>query len=316
MWSAAVSILAGLLLAAALVILADIDGREILELLFSVQPAGFAALVVLLGLNVVLAAEKWMLVEDRLTWGESLPRPLSLALTALGTAAGQVLPIQLATVLTRSLGARIISGSGTVRSAVSSIFEQAFDLIVVAPLGILTLVCLGTGDATGWPFLAASTLLAVLAAIGPTMRRGSAVAGKFAGHGAAGARLKRLLNSLTNSGLVDPGLARRLFLLSAARFAILCAAAAATSEAVGLDVPALHLAAAMPLVVLASVFVTTPAGLGVNEFTFGVVLAALGTPFDAAVEWALVNRVLVTVASLIIGGIGGAILQWPRKRSA
>ncbi|HXV24567.1 MAG TPA: hypothetical protein VED46_09945, partial [Alphaproteobacteria bacterium] len=64
----------------------------------------------------------------------------------------------------------------------------------------------------------------------------------------------------------------------------------------------------MPLVILASVIALTPGALGFNELTFTGLLVILGTSFDAAAEWALVNRILTLVASLLIGAAGAIVL--------
>jgi hypothetical protein len=47
-----------------------------------------------------------------------------------------------------------------------------------------------------------------------------------------------------------------------------------------------------------------PAGLGVNEWVFVMVMVAFRTPADIAAQWAVPNRELVTMAGALVGVMG------------
>jgi uncharacterized membrane protein YbhN (UPF0104 family) len=55
---------------------------------------------------------------------------------------------------------------------------------------------------------------------------------------------------------------------------------------------------------IANALAVTPGGLGINEWTVSSALFALGTPFPASAQWAVVNRVLVAVAAGMCGVAG------------
>jgi uncharacterized membrane protein YbhN (UPF0104 family) len=108
-------------------------------------------------------------------------------------------------------------------------------------------------------------------------------------------------------------------LISVLRFAVTAAMAGVTSWASGLPIGLPSLTIALPLVVLATAIPLTPAGLGVNEWTFVGVLSLLGAAAAVATQWALVNRILVFAVSVAIGVAGIPLLaaeSWLRRRRA
>ncbi|MFI5014591.1 MAG: lysylphosphatidylglycerol synthase transmembrane domain-containing protein [Hyphomicrobiales bacterium] len=304
-------------LLAALIISGHVDLASLLRKLTEVRLLPFLGLVLATSLHVLLAGEKWRLVEERLTGGAQLSRRLCFAFTALGTAAGQFLPMQVATALTRSMGSRFLTGAGAVRSALATLFEQAFDVLAIGFCGLASIYCLSAGDLARWPAGAALAAMLGWLLAAPAVKVAAAGASRLAtaklgGHGGIG----RLAGALARSGLFEPGLVRRLFALSIVRFIVLCLMAAATTQAAGLDMPTLRLAAALPLVVLATALALTPAGIGVNEWSFAAALTAFGADFEVATQWALMNRVLVAAASLLIGGAGGVLAFASRAGTA
>jgi len=311
------SVVLALALLVALVIGAQVDLKGVLRLLADVRPLPVLALIALTALHALLAAEKWRLVEGRLTRGTALPRRLCFAFTAIGMAAGQVLPMQVATALTRSLGARIVTGSGAMRGALATVFEQMFDVIVAVLCGLVSLACLWRGDLRWWAGGAAAVLVVCMLTAGPAAAAaGAATAWLAMLRSRWAARLAQLGRALTGCGLFDATLARRLFVLSVLRMVVLWLMAVATTQSVGLDISLLQLAAALPLVVVASALALTPANIGINEWTFAAAFTAFGADFEVAAQWALVNRVLVAVAALAVGGIGAALTQMGGKPAA
>jgi uncharacterized membrane protein YbhN (UPF0104 family) len=309
-----------LVLLIALIRIARVDLAQVLRLLADVRLLPFAALLILTSLHILLAGEKWRLVQRRIAPGAELSRRLCFCFTAVGTAAGQILPMQVATALTRSLGSHLTTGSGAVRGALTTVFEQMFDIVVVALCGLASIYCLWRGD-TGWWAAAAGAALAVgFMLAGPAL--GAAAAGTrwlAAAHMLVGDRLggsiERFARTLAQSGLFDEALTRRLFVLSVLRFIVLWLMTVATMQAVALNVSSVQIAAALPLVVLATALAVTPGGIGVNEWTFAAALTAFGVDFETATQCALINRVLVAIASLTIGVLGAGLAQLAGKTS-
>jgi uncharacterized membrane protein YbhN (UPF0104 family) len=311
------SVALALALLVALVVAAQVDIARVLQLLAGVRPLPAVALLVLTGIYVLLGAEKWRLVETRLNGGAELPRRLCFAFTAIGMAAGQVLPAQIAVAATRSAGSHLVTGSGAVRGALATLFEQMVELVVVALCSLVSLACMWRGDLGWWTFGAAAAVPAALLLIGPASALAVGATRTLAGlrpHGSG--RVARFCRRLADSGLLDAALVRRLYVLSALRLVLLWGMAIATTQAVGLDVSLLQLAAALPLVVLASAFAITPANIGVNEWTFAAAFVAFGVDFETAAQWALVNRVLVAVAVLTVGALGALLTQVGGKPAA
>lgn len=306
-----------LALLAALVVAAQVDIARLARLLAGVRPVPAVALVVLTGIYILLAAEKWRLVEARLNGGAELPRRLCFAFTAIGMAAGQVLPAQIAVAATRSAGSHLVTGSGAVRGALATLFEQMVELLVVVLCSLVSLACLWRGDLGWWVAGAAAAVAAGLLLIGPGSALAVGATRTLAGpRPHASGHVARFCRTLADSGLLDPPLVRRLYALSVLRVMLLWGMAVATTQAVGLDVSLLQLAAALPLVVLATAFALTPANIGVNEWTYAAAFVAFGVDFETAAQWALVNRVLVAVAVLTVGALGALLTQVGGKPAA
>jgi uncharacterized membrane protein YbhN (UPF0104 family) len=86
------------------------------------------------------------------------------------------------------------------------------------------------------------------------------------------------------------------------------------ASAISLPVAAPDLAAALPFAVLGSVLSMLPAGIGANELSFVAVLSHLGTPIAIATSWALINRLLVAQASILVGLAGMLLLAVTQGR--
>jgi len=306
-----------LVLMAALVVLARIDLAQVLALLANAKPLPFLALVVLTSLYLLLSAEKWRLVEQRLAPGTELSRRLCFAFTGIGMAAGQILPMQVSTALTRAIGKRVLRGTGAVRSAVATVFEQLFDFAVSILCGSVSLYVLWSGRLDVWFVAAGSAIVLCLLLLGPLATAAmTPVPQPMVVGPAPTGRMARFRRAVVESGLFEVRLARRLFALSVVRFILLWLMAIATTKTVGLNISAVQLAATLPLVVLASQLIATPANIGVNEGTFAAVLTGLGVDLETAAQFALVNRVLVAAAALIMGAIGAILMQSAAAKDA
>ena len=316
------SIAGAVALLALLLFASHVDLPTIRDQLLKMHPVMLLALTALLGFNSFLSGEKWRLVDCRLRGGEAaLPRQLYFGLTALGTMLGLLIPVQLSAALTRSLGLHLNGGRAVARGTAASLLEQGYDVLVAGFLALASIVMIarGGGDAVEWIVLAGIAGILGWFACGMTVKPLSRSVRGFAmiHHGKA-ARVGRLAAHVADSGLLDQDLARPLFALSLLRFFILSLMACATTAAVGLDVPLWQLSAALPLVVLAAALPITPGGLGVIEWAFTSALVTFGTRLDIAAQWAVLNRVAVTIAAIVVGVAGalvGIAVRSPRARS-
>jgi uncharacterized membrane protein YbhN (UPF0104 family) len=96
--------------------------------------------------------------------------------------------------------------------------------------------------------------------------------------------------------------------------------AVAVCAAIGIHISAWHLAAAIPLVILACVVVLTPGGIGVSEFSYAAVLHAFGTSVTTAVQWAVAARILISgscflLASLALAACAASACRQPRRQA-
>jgi uncharacterized membrane protein YbhN (UPF0104 family) len=308
------SIVASTVLGIALVggLLYTVDLSETVSLLSRVDPVIFAALALLTGFNAFLAGEKWRVVALRLSHEGTrpIPRGFYFVLTAIGVALGQVVPVQVGTALSRSIGSHFYGGRAIARGAGATIFEQFFDLLVAAFLGVASAVVLLAGGAgIAWAAIAVPAAVAGYFVTALAVRLVARAAHRLGAMPALAGRRRTLglLENVARSALLAPDVARRLFALSVLRFVVLLLMAVATTEAVGFDIALWQVAAMLPCLVLSNLIAITPGALGVNEWTAASIFVALGVPFSLAAQWAVLNRVFVAVASLLVGLVGLAM---------
>lgn len=307
-----ISATTGLGLIRLLFAVAKIDWTAATEPLLRLQLRYLTLFVLLLGINAFLAGEKWRLVERRLrnADGTLIPRPLYFALTAIALPLSLVMPSQLSASLSRSLGSHFYGGRAIVRGTAATFFEQSFDLLVAVFVSIASVsVLLFGGGATDWLLLAGIFSMAGLITTGPGIRFAVRCLTllKSLRFFAQSARMSALANGLLTSSVLSPSLGRRLFLLSLLRLLALMWMMGFLTAAAGLDIPLWQLSAAVPVVMVAVAVPITPAGLGVNEWVFASILVLLGNPFDLAAQVVVINRILGTVAFVIVGVAGGLV---------
>jgi uncharacterized membrane protein YbhN (UPF0104 family) len=311
------SLLLSVVLAVSLLVLlagfTDLDLAATKRLLFAVRPQAFAEIVLLMGFNSFLAGEKWRLVVlsfDR-NGGSDIPRPLYFALSAIGVALGQVLPVQISTALCRWLGSRAYGGYAFGRGVGATMFEQLFDVLVAGLVALASLVAIATGSgAAGW------LIGALLAITGGFALCGVAAALAVGMSRRVGNRLAQLVASAGASRLLSPGITRRLFLLSVLRFAVLVLVAGASADAVSLDIPLWHLAAAFPFGIFATALALTPGGVGIGEWGLASALRAFGTPLQVGAQWAITCRILVILASGVCAAAALVVVGLVRRLGA
>jgi len=117
----------------------------------------------------------------------------------------------------------------------------------------------------------------------------------------------KALSELEESGVLSARLARRLILLSALRFGVVVLMAGQTAAAVSAQIPLWKLAAAMPLVVLATALAITPGGIGVTELTYTGALKLFGTSTSIAASWSIANRILCMSTGFTVAIIASVV---------
>jgi uncharacterized membrane protein YbhN (UPF0104 family) len=119
-----------------------------------------------------------------------------------------------------------------------------------------------------------------------------------------------------DEALLTPALSRALYRLSLVRYGLLTVITCAAGAAAGVEIPPATIAAVIPLVAAAAVLSFLPAGLGVNEWTFTHLLGLWGVQAEAAVEFAIANRLIVAGASVALGTLAALALLHRRGRPA
>lgn len=269
-----------------------LSAAELMQLAVSLRPAPVLLIIVATVAHVALAGEKWRLVEARFA-GVAPERRDAVLYSAIGTALGQFLPPPLANAAIRGAGNRFARGGGARRGALTSVWEQLFDL------GVCAVMCapaaLGLVLLSPRMFLVSAAVAAVAAdvLVGPVV--------------AWGAKVARLPTQLH-----DRRLAQQLYRLSLARFAILVLITLSVVWAIGSSIEPLQLASIIAPVAVGSMVSCLPAGLGVNEWSFVALLAYGGVPFAVAALFAIANRLLVGSAALLVG-LGAALAFGARR---
>ena len=284
-------------------------GRSLMRL----HPVDFLEILLLMAVNSFLAGEKWRLVTARLGSpdGGTPPRQLCFALSAIGTALGQFLPAQISTALARSAGTRAFGGPVLRDGLGATMIEQLFDFFVAALLGCASLlVIVMAADSAAWALWSVAAIVAGLALCVVAGRLAASGSGRLASLAARipPGRMRKLLSSVTEPRLIASEMTLRLFVLSLLRFVVLVLIGAVVANALSLDLPLWHLAAAFPFAVLAIALALTPGALGIGEFTFSWALVALGTPLQVAGQWVIATRILVVATAALLGFAGTAIV--------
>ena len=298
-----------------LIKISKLDLHVTVQQLKSVSWISFSKLVLLTAVHVYLSSLKWRRVDASLRRpSDSAPSTtMSFALTSTGVALGQILPVQVSMSAARTLGT-YFHGRAFKRGTGGTLFEQAFDVLIVVFLVIASgITRFYRGGGMMWMVCALAMTGIALLALGPVVeliRR--QVISLNARAVAPRNRVLKSIAGLQQSGLLKPSLARQLMSLSAARFAIQVLMAGEAAQAIGVDIPLWHLAAAMPFVIIACVIVVTPGGLGVNELSYATTLHLFGTPLNVGAQWALANRVLVASSCFVVAAFAIALLGLTR----
>jgi len=275
---------------------------EIFSRLAALDRIACLRLTGLLAVNTFLSSLKWRLTDSAMRRpSDGSPSHFeSFTLSSIGTALGQVLPVQLSMPAARTLGAQIY-GRAFERGTLGTFFEQSFDPLFSCFLMLGSAAAyLLNGGWRMWLTMAVFAAALAIVSAGTMLNLVRRLAAAVSYKGTSKAAWRRFALKLSHSALLEAGLGRRLMFLSALRFTVLVLMARETAVAIHADIPLWHLAAAMPFAVFATASGITPGGLGLTEFTYATILSGLGTPITLTTEWALANRLLISGASISV----------------
>lgn len=294
--------LGGLVVMVALFVASGLSLADLGRSLVRVPVWMFAVLVVLQGVILLIASQKWRIILTKMPGdGRALPLGDALAATSLGALAGQVLPIQLVTPPIRAWIARR-HDIAAARAIGTSVFEQIFELLVLAVMAALSALVLIAGLGVT-PLVMIGAVLALVAtllvrpslkALGWGLHKAVALApGKLT------AMIEGLAGSADRASAFPRAVLLQLTSLSFLRYALLAGLNVWILWAIAPELDPIVLFLAYPLVLLVISLPIIPGGLGVVEVTWVGVLVGAGMATPAAVEAALVLRIVSTVAFLV-----------------
>lgn len=266
----------------------------------------WAAVAVGHGLMVVLAATRWRLViaatapsQPKLKYGPAISS------TALGTLAGQVLPIQLVTPVIRAWVAKREAIATSVALGTSAL-EQTFDIIALLAASAVGALLLSFAGPI--PISLISMIVATLALLGVLSLALRWICRFLA---AATHRLAGLISSLAGTlGVLTRGFHAAASLGDMTLFLVTALSAVRYVTVAALNIGILHLAfpetslsaliLAAPIALLLGAVPIFPAGLGVIEMTWSGALVLAGVEPAEALAGALALRVVSTLGYLAI----------------
>jgi uncharacterized membrane protein YbhN (UPF0104 family) len=307
-----VSIAVGALLILILVRLARVDLGTAVNQLRAAKGFAVAKLLLLNAVLIFLSTEKWRHVDAALrSTSDAVPsRAVCFVLTSIGLALGFALPVQFGMAAARTIGTHFY-GKPLRRGMVGTMFEQCFDVFIVGVLALASVLTLLTrGGARVWVLSAIVVIVLACVLAGSATRLSRRIAAHFSSRMSRERRLAiglKALSELEESGVLSARLARRLILLSALRFGVVVLMAGQTAAAVSAQIPLWKLAAAMPLVVLATALAITPGGIGVTELTYTGALKLFGTSTSIAASWSIANRILCMSTGFTVAIIASVV---------
>ena len=256
--------------------------------------ADFALLVLFQAGIVWLAARKWVLILRHLPGnGSALPQGDAVAATAIGTLAGQVLPIQIVTPLVRAWAVRRHNIPAT-RAIGTSLFEQVFEVVVLAAMAALSVLILSLNVAAA---VAAGAALALAVLISILIRPGLRLAAlilSWIGRHLLQRIMAPMAEAFSRAAEYPPQIIGIVTGLSFVRYFLLLGVSLLVIWRMSPETALISLALAYPLILLVVSLPFIPAGLGLVEVTWVGVLTTAGLPVAEAAAIAIVTRIMVS----------------------
>lgn len=260
-----------------------VDGRAALDQLRRADPRWLVAAAILLSVQTVLSAQRWRITAAQL--GLEIPAFLALKEYYLAQVVNQSLPGGVLGDAGRAVRSRAQAGLAVAAQAV--VFER-----VAGQLGLLAVLLIGTGlgllmpAALAWPdWLAQAVVVVVaLAAVGAGIAALMPATGRFAQRfilavWAPRVRVRQITLSLTTA------------LCNVAAFA--CCA-----MALGVAMPAVAVAALVPLILFAMVLPLSVAGWGLREGAAALLFPVMGATAEAGLATSIAFGLVFLITTL------------------
>jgi len=256
--------------------------------------------------NQVVGALKWQVAAQHVAQPNAGPSFFRMVeLTTLGALFGQLIPVQLSTLLARwFLVGREVRGSGY--AARATIYEQTFDLILIiaGTAGGLAVIVLSLQPATGLVTMAC-VVGAFLLGLRRCLRGIAAVFRAMQDRGLWVRVAAPATEGFSRAALARVGTLGVLSLLSLLRLVLVGVRAVAVLAFFAPETASLLVFTASPGIALLSALPIAPAGLGMAEWSWSAILVLGGTAAPVAAVAALTVRLTNVVALLVVVGTLG-----------
>ena len=259
--------------------------------LIRIPPWAWAALVLLTVGQVSISAFKWCHVA-RIVFPKDGATP-AFSAVAFYTAAGGVLSnfvtVYGGLLLSRTVAMRVFNKYKMSQSAVVTVLEQGFDVLIIACFATAGLIVLLFD--LNWLWLCLLPVLIASACGGVMVRSGRLLAWLL--H-------RRITHRLVSEDFSAPEALNRLLrptdvavLLGASflRFLLIYVRVAIVLMAIGQTIPLGTVSLAFPLVQASQLLSLTPGNIGIAEWSWVGLIAFQGGPIEAAAAFALILRI-------------------------
>lgn len=251
--------------------------------------------------NQVVGALKWQIAAEHLARPVARPSLFRmLELTSVGAFFGQLMPIQISTLLARwFLLDRDTRESGFVARA--TVFEQTFDLILVLAGSVAAVAVIGFDLALAPALIAFVFAMGLsLVALRSLLKGCAALSGILATRGRFRALAVPAAEGFAHASAAPARVLALLSLCSLFRLLLVGLRAAVVFAVFAPQTKSWLVVVASPPVALLTSLPIAPAGLGVAEWTWSALLLLGGTAAPVAASAALNLRLANAVALLVI----------------
>ncbi len=297
---------------------ASFNPARFLELLSAGRPVFFLLMCLCILAHFIVSALKWKLLTSRLSKDESLTSYFILY-TALTGLLGQFIPLQVATILVRTIAMRTHIKLPVFKGISSTVYDKSFDLLIFLLVFLSVIpVLFGYLPVMGaffLSFLAFAGITVAFLLFSPyairLLTRGAALLNRIRG------------NRQDSPGKTIPLLFSRstillLWGLSLVRFANLVLVSLCVAWMFNMNIPILPLYFANGATRMTVLLGFVPGSIGIAEWSWLGVLSALGVSRDTALQYALLNRIAVALCVAVVTGLlwlyRGIFMLWSRRQ--
>ena len=269
------------------------------------------AVAVLTAGQIALSAVKWHMVLTRVSSGSNVTAGFAFHVSVASAFLSQVMTSYLSAVVTRSWAARRAHGVSLGAGAGTSLFEQIFDVAIIAAMLAPTLIVYFLGGSFSlWLGLTAVSLTAGAVIFLMLGRNVQYLPVSDAKTGLV-ARLFAAFRSASAAGLFAPGMVLKLYALSVLRYLLILARVPVTIAALALAIGMMDAAQGFTVVQATQLASITPGNLGIQELSWTGVLVLRDTPLELAAAFAIAFRIVTFLSMGLVALISGAAFFLP-----